>query len=353
MFAAMQRRIAVVAASSMVLLWSANALAQGRWVKGAPFPEPSEEVYGIAANGKLYVFGGIAPVFRSKGLVYEYDPATDKWTKKKPMTLPSHHVALVEYRGKIYVIGGFVLPANGEPAWEPINNTWEYDPPADSWKALAPMPTKRGSPSAVEFGGKIYVIGGAGMHPGSKLTAMTANGPHRSLSVNEVYDPATNKWETRSPMPTARNHAAIGAVNGKIYVIGGRVGAAFMGVATNIDVVEQYDPASDQWGAVGARMPTARSGVAWGVYNGRIYVAGGEFQNGQMAAAFRAFEAYEPATNRWFIMPQMPIPRHGVAAGIIGNRFHLVGGAVQAGGTVGFELAPNDHDIFEIDGAAK
>ena len=85
MFSGMHRRIAVLAAASMILLGSAVAQAQGRWVKGAPFPEPSEEVYGIAANGKLYVFGGIAPVFRSKGLVYEYDPATDKWTKKKPM----------------------------------------------------------------------------------------------------------------------------------------------------------------------------------------------------------------------------------------------------------------------------
>jgi len=28
------------------------------WKKGAPFPEPDEELYGVAANGKLYVIGG-------------------------------------------------------------------------------------------------------------------------------------------------------------------------------------------------------------------------------------------------------------------------------------------------------
>ncbi len=44
-------------------------------------------------------------------------------------------------------------------------------------------------------------------------------------------------------MPTARNHAAAGVVDGKLYVIGGRVGAAFMGVASDTDVVEEYDPA--------------------------------------------------------------------------------------------------------------
>lgn len=28
------------------------------WVKLAPFPEPAEELYGVAAGGRLYVFGG-------------------------------------------------------------------------------------------------------------------------------------------------------------------------------------------------------------------------------------------------------------------------------------------------------
>ncbi len=329
------------------------AYAQGRWVKAAPFPDASEEVYGIAANGKMYVFGGLAPGWKPKGFVYAYDPATDKWTQNKPMALPSHHVALAELNGKIFVFGGFKAPDAGPPAWVPIDNAWEYDPAADTWKALAPMPTKRGSPVATAVNGKIYVIGGAAQHPGSNEPAVLPTRPHRAMSANEMYDPATNKWETRSPMPTARNHAAIGAVNGKIYVIGGRLGAAFIGVASNTDVVEEYDPGTDQWGAVRARMLTGRSASAWGVYNGRIYVAGGEFQNGQLMAAFRALEAYEPATNSWHALPQMPIPRHGLAGGIIGNHLHLVSGTVQSSGIPGMHLDSDSHDVFEIDGGAK
>ena len=96
--------------------------------KLALFPEPAEEILGAAAGGKMYVFAGLAPVWKPMGMVYEYDPATDKWTKKKPMALPSHHVAFTEYHGKIYAFGGFVYPQSGPPAWVPINNTWEYDP---------------------------------------------------------------------------------------------------------------------------------------------------------------------------------------------------------------------------------
>src|SRR5216683_2579622 len=145
---------------------SSGALAQGKWERKAPFPDPSEEVLGMAAGGKMYVFAGLAPVWKPKALVYEYDPASDKWTEKKRMALPSHHVAFAEYQGKLYAFGGFVPPQSGPPAWVPIDNSWEYDPANDSWRALAPLPTKRGSPVAVSAGEKMYVIGGAVTGPG-------------------------------------------------------------------------------------------------------------------------------------------------------------------------------------------
>lgn len=203
-----------------------------------------------------------------QGLVYEYDPSANKWTKNKPMALPAHHVAFTELNGKFYAFGGFVPPQSGPPAWVPINNAWEYDPAHDSWKALAAMPSARGSAVAATVNGKIYVIGGAAMHPGSKEAALYPTRPHRSVGTVEEYDPKTNSWSERSSMPTARNHAAVGAVNNKIYVIGGRLGSAFIFTASNTNVVEEYDPATDQWGLVRARMPTERSGGAWGSTTG-------------------------------------------------------------------------------------
>src|ERR1700692_4161153 len=252
-----------------------SAFAQANGEKLAPFPEPAEEILGAAAGGKMYVFAGFIPVWKPKGLVYEYDPATDHWTKKKPTALPSHHVAFTEYHGKIYAFGGFVYPTSGPAAWVPINNAWEYDPAADTWKALAPMPSKRGSPVAAAVGDKIYVIGGVNILPGATETALDFKTPQASVGTVEEYDPATNTWRERSPMPTPRNHTTAAAVNGKIYVIGGRVGAAFIGLASDISVVEEYNPATDQWSGPRARMPIARSALGAAVHGGRIYVAGG------------------------------------------------------------------------------
>ena len=270
---------------------------------------------------------------------------------------PAHHAALAAANGKIYVMGGFVPPQDTQipvgGAWQPIDDAWEYDPAANSWKSLASVPGPRGSALATEVGGKIYVIGGVTTVEGSKDPFFTFFGPARVLTTNDVYDPATNKWESREPMSVARNHAFGGAVNGKIYVIGGRTGHGFILSATNTDVVEEYSPVSDTWSAPKERMPTPRSGGAWGTDGRKIYVAGGEVTTKEVVGAFRAIEAYEPASNTWTTLPSMPMPRHGVAGAVIGDRFHLVSGMIQSAGAMSF-LDPHlaihtaAHDVLEL-----
>jgi len=356
---ALKRGTAVLAGMVASLALVTSALAQmptSPWKKGAPFPEPDEELYAVTANGKLYVMGGWDNG-KARGANYEYNPASDKWTQRSPMPRPAHHAALASANGKVYVMGGFVppkdtaIPVGG--AWEPIDNAWEYDPAADSWKPLPPLPGKRGSAIAAEVGGKIYVIGGATTAEGSKDPFFTFFGPARVLSTNDVYDPATNKWESRAPMSVPRNHAFSGVVDGKIYVIGGRTGHAFILSAANTDVVEEYNPVSNTWSAPKERMPTARSGGASGTDGRRIYVAGGEVTTKALVGAFRAVQAYDPATNSWSTLPSMPMPRHGLAGAVIGNRFHLVSGMIQSAGAMTFldpTLATHTamHDILEL-----
>ena len=69
-------------------------------------------------------------------VVLEYDLASNRWTTKKPVPFSGDHMAAAESGGKIYVFGG---QAEGGVN-KPLNTAWEYDPAADSWKALAPIP---------------------------------------------------------------------------------------------------------------------------------------------------------------------------------------------------------------------
>ena len=58
-------------------------------------------------------------------------------------------------------------------------------------------------------GGKVYVIGG--YCDGGK-------------TQNEVYDPQTNSWDTKKPVPNNNHYAPFyGVLDGKIHIIGGQV----------------------------------------------------------------------------------------------------------------------------------
>jgi hypothetical protein len=63
-------------------------------------------------------------------------------------------------------------------------------------------------------------------------------------------------------------------------------------------------------------------------------------------------EAFDPALNRWFALPQMPLPRHGLAGGVIGDELHLVSGDVQSAGT-GAHVDVDAHDALRLDRVPK
>ena len=180
-------------------------------------------------------------------------------------------------------------------------------------------------------------------------TALFSDRPSRVVGTNQVYDPVANTWADLSPMPTTRNHAFSGAVDGKIYVIGGRQGSGHITVSSNTDIVEEYDPALDLWGAVKSPMPTPRSGGGAATYDGRIFVGGGEYQSPTYSAGFKALEAYDVAANQWIVLPSMPTARHGVAIAFVGNRIHFVSGKAEGGGLPDLAgKATSAHDVLEI-----
>ena len=153
---------------------------------------------------------------------------------------------------------------------------------------------------------------------------------------------AQGKWTKLAPFPEPAEELLGVAAGGKLYV--------FCGLAPGwkpIGMVYEYDPASNTWGAARARMPSARSAMASGVYEGRIYVTGGEGQDAQRMYTFRALEAYDPAGNTWSVLPSMPVSRHGLAGGVVGNRLHMVSGDVQSAGS-GVTVHTDAHDAFEF-----
>jgi N-acetylneuraminic acid mutarotase len=83
------------------------------------------------------------------------------------------------------------------------------------------------------------------------------------------------------------------AVNGEIYVIGGRVSNPHHR-CSNVDIVEEYDPATNAWAR--RRNTHERSGGGWATYNGKIMLRAAK-RNRSHAGRVSCAEAYDPSTN--------------------------------------------------------
>lgn len=164
----------------------------------------------------------------------------------------------------------------------------------NAWSALAPMSVTRSGFAAIALNGLIYAIGGTG--PSSNL----ASG---NLATVEAYDPTTNTWTTKFPMPTPRQGLALAVVNGQIYAIGGKDPTQ---AANGLSAVEVYDPASDAWTRK-APMPTPRWGLGAAVLNGQIYAIGGRalLNLASADASTATVEIYDPSADAWSSGPPL------------------------------------------------
>jgi N-acetylneuraminic acid mutarotase len=330
-------RVAITAAilAAIGALATDSAFAQGKWTSLKPIPQGEEEVYGTAAGGKLYVLGGLGifPGWEPKQMLWSFDPAGNEWTRLPNIPEGIHHPGFAAIGEKLYSIGGFTIarPATGLPAWVPSKSVWIYDTNAKSWSKGPDLPTPRGALTATAHENKIYAIGGA-KNPTYSTPELRPTVPVENMASTEVLDIATGTWSAAAPMLTARNHHGASLIDGKIYVVGGRIGSTFIiGLSNNVSTNEVYDIAKNTWAAV-LGMPTPRSGVGTAVLNGRMHVLGGEAYLNDLVGTYRTHEAFDPNTNTWQRLPPMPTPRHGLAVAEIGGKMYAVSGSNVAGG---------------------
>jgi len=341
------RRIELLAggaASSVLLLRPNIARSASQWQFSTPLPKPMEEIVGVSSGSNMYVFGG----YKNPGASYGFDGTTARWRTLRRMPERAHHLMATELDGLVYVFGGFTFGAN--EAWKPTGASFRYDPKSDTWSALAPLPRIRGAGQAVTVGRKIYVIGGVSSSVDGRTSADIPLGSAVGQTVVgcvDEYDPATNTWRERASMPTPRNHFFAAQVGGRVYAVDGRTGSAFVFGASSTDLIEAYDPARDVWSLVG-QAPTTRGGVTGAVHKGRILVCGGEYESLAGKTAFWAVEAYDPESRSWSALPHLQVARHGCAAAMIGDRFHVVGGSFQSDGMPDVDSLTSTHEVLAM-----
>ncbi|MGH2659736.1 MAG: Kelch repeat-containing protein, partial [Actinomycetota bacterium] len=285
----------------------------GCWSTKQPLPVQLLDAGGTALDGKSYVVGGKTSS-GPQSTMHIYDPASDTWATGPDLPGPAvENPAVVAWDGKLYAFGGSTAPFSGA-----VSSAAVYDPAQNAWTSLTPMPTARSGAAAQAIGGLIYVAGGMG-----------ADGA--SLNTFEVYDPQTDSWITAAPMTTRRDNPGSAVLNGMLYIFGGRTrNADGSTVDAALTSVEMYNPTTNTWSAR-APMPSGRRTMVVGTIGGRAQVMGGEVPGG--AGVSSANEEYDPVTDTWTVLTPMKTPRHGAVAGTIAGIVYVVGGGSTGGGS--------------------
>jgi N-acetylneuraminic acid mutarotase len=204
-----------------------------------------------------------------------------------------------------------------------------------SWSAASTMPTGTGDSGVTALDGKVYVIGGASFYPHFLPSSSDMGTGTWGSSINYEYDPATDTWSQRAPMPIGLSHVGVVGFKHKLYVFGGFTSNVHKNAQN--EAVE-YDPAANTWRWL-APLSSRRGSVSAAEVGGKIHVFGGRPRD---PTPVNDHDIYDPATNQWTKGPPMPMARDHMGIAVIDGKIHIVGGRTGAS-----TQNVHEHDVYD------
>ncbi len=217
-----------------------------RWRDAPGMPEPVTHANGVVVGREVWSAGGF--VGDDPGVavarVRRFDTIRQRWRDGPPLPEPVAGGTLALVGRTLHYVGGF---AADRDTVVPTHWALDLEAPAGMgadgaarWRPRAPMHVARGHLASAVVDGRLFAIGGQTRHDTDPV----------DLADVEVYDPATDAWTAVASLPTARSHfeAATFVDAGRIIVVGGRNDTAslFIKGAGLADILV-YDPRTNRW----------------------------------------------------------------------------------------------------------
>ncbi len=219
-------------------------------------PIPLKNSCAAFDGSRVYVFGGYAAGPTS--FAFTYDPGTDSWRDIGPMPYSTYGCSAAYIGGEIHIMGG-----NGQ------TDHYVYIPSSDTFVSEPSSLYTHDYGCAVATGTSIYLIGGEN-------------------DLVEEYDIASNTWSEKARLGLWLKGHACAEYDGLIYVFGGEMENGEINTQ-----VFRYDPAADRWEAI-SEIPTPRKFLGAFVYGNTIHVVGGIDDNGNRTSIDEVFVPQGP-----------------------------------------------------------
>jgi IPT/TIG domain len=278
-----------------------TVLNGGHWVQksGIPGTDSAKGRFvgiGFSVGNKGYMGLGVGTGAYYSDL-FQYDPATDTWTQEASAPLALAGAICMVINNIAYVgLGQTQIGYNS-------NALLAYDPATNSWTRKADYP---GSTTVLNLGVAIGGVGLVGL--GVDKYGITNPGIY-------IYDPSSDTWTQKAnyggtPLPSWPIGFSLDNMTALIE------GTDSYGDGAFINVLFQYDPASDTWTQAQSRPGSMMVQPSVMVINGNGYILGGGEENWM----------YQSSTGSWTQIPFFT-ERVGGASFVIGNTGYFGNGA--------------------------
>ena len=250
---------------------------------------------------KLYIRGG---TYSDEHIVCQYE--SDQWVRLEHYQC--RRFAMAAVKKKLTLVGG----------WDPSTGVtneiavWERKGVSHQWThPYPPMPTPRHSPAVATHNQWLVVAGGKGVY-------------YNYLAAVDLLNTDTRQWLSTTPLPVKCHHVTTAIVQDELYLVGGSLTTTLVVSLPDLVSTDSANTAKS-WRTLHAP-PLERSAAI--TLHGALLAVGGCHGNDRSTA----IHAYQPATNNWKQVGELPTARSYCACTLLPSGELLVAGGRDSNG---------------------
>jgi len=258
-------------------------------------------------EGKLYIGGGFTDSYDDNHTVWQYE--SGQWSKLKQYKWRRFTMAAV--KRQLTMVGGLDTSTQPRQTTSDIA-VWDREGASHTWThPYPPMSTPRFSPAVATYNQWLVVAGGRDDYL-------------NDLAAIEVLDTDNHQWLSASSLPVNCSHVTTAILQDELYLVGGRLNKTL--VANLADIIHSSTSTTTKtWRTLPA--PPLEWSAAITVH-GALLAVGGCHGNDYSTA----IHVYQPATNSWSKVGDLPSLRSSCACTLLPRGELLVAGGRDSNG---------------------
>lgn len=201
------------------------------------------------------------------------------------------------------------------------NITLKFDPLANTFEEMAVMPRPRQRHAAAAMNGELFVFGGR-------------DSDDNLVTAIDSFNPYTNTWTTRGELPddVVTSDLTAWTYEEYIYITGGFT-SDYTSVGTTYRLNLSGDNNPTDFESMGyelmATSPHPRGDIHAVTLFGYAYMAGGLSHTSLWCEGLKTTERYHMATDTWEEIAPLPTGRADMAVAVLNNKIISIGGETK------------------------